>query len=45
MLAEQSYCVAVIRRRPPPFSPANVLGDVYACLNGGDERVLDSPEL
>ena len=44
MLAEQSYCVAVIRWRPPPFSRANVLGDVYACLNGSDERALDSPE-
>jgi hypothetical protein len=44
VLAGQSDGVAVVRRRSPPFHCANVLGDVHAALDRGDERVLDAPE-
>jgi hypothetical protein len=40
VLAEQSKGITVISRRPPAFCRADVLGDIDASLNGGNERVL-----
>ena len=42
MFAEQSYRIPVVGRRAPPLGRADVLGDVQACLDGGDERVFDA---
>ena len=44
VLTEQPYRVAVVRRRAPPLGRADVLGDVQASLDGGDERLLHAPE-
>jgi hypothetical protein len=44
VLAEQPDRVAVVRRRSPSLGRADVLGDVHACLDRGDERVLHAPE-
>jgi hypothetical protein len=42
VLAEQPDRVAVVRRGTPPLGRADVLGNVEACLDSGDERVFDA---
>lgn len=44
MVTEQPHRIAVVRRRAPPLGRAEVLSHVQACLDRGDERVLDTPE-
>src|ERR1700722_20315897 len=44
VLAEQSDRVAVVGWRSPSLGCADVLGDVHARLDRGDERVLDAPD-
>lgn len=44
VVTEEPDCVAVVRRRSPAFSRANMLGHVHAGLDRSDKRVLDASE-